>query len=163
MPRRLRFTAGLQKLIASVPPAAVLVDIHPGRGEYGQAMLDQLPEAKLTSIRKPPADALVPYRSVHGIWIADRLTALSPAQALGELNLLWGWLLPGGTAYLCVLEGEGYKLRKEQGADGATLQTYYQPPELEALIIQAGFNTLDAWREAINERPFIHLLIQRPQ
>lgn len=160
---RLRFHDGLERFCSGLPEKPVLVDVNPGRGEYSEALLHAFPQAKLSTVRKPPADIYIPYRTVHGIWISDRFISIAPRDMMNELNLFWEWLVPGGIAYFCVLEGEGYKLLQGQGSAARVLQTYYQPQDLEQMVAQAGFLAKDAWRTVMNERPYIHLIIQRPE
>lgn len=162
----LRFQRGLEQFCSALPDKPVVVDVNPGRGEYTDAVLGRYPQAKITAARRAPDDIHLPYRTAHGVWISDRFVAMTPKQALSELNMVWEWLVPGGVVYFCVLEGEGYKLLKEEGtgiAGPTTLQTYYQPHELEELAAKAGFIVKDAWRAAVSDRPFIHVLAQRPE
>jgi hypothetical protein len=162
----LRFQRGLDQFCSALPDNPTMVDVNPGRGEYTDAVLGQRPQAKIISVRRSPDEIHVPYRSVHGVWISDRFVAMTSKQALSELNLFWEWLIPGGNIYFCVLEGEGYKLLRKGGTGQSgltTLQTYYQPHELEELAAKAGFIVKDAWRAAVSDRPFIHVMAQRPE
>lgn len=138
--------------------------MQPGRGEYAREITSRFPETIVTAARSRLDDILIPYRTVHAIWIADRFISLTQAEAFTELNTCWDWLLPEGVAYLCVMEGEGNKILKDAASreGSAKLITYYQPAELENLLSQASFRVLDAWRELIAEKPYIHVLIQRP-
>jgi hypothetical protein len=105
----------------------------------------------------------LPYRTMSGIWIKDKLISKSKDAIIEYLSQFVDWLEVEGVMHFCLPEGEGYKLVEEHLPTGIhkTKQYFYSPVEVEKVIQLAGAQTVDAWYEQQGGKNWIHVIAKR--
>ena len=106
----------------------------------------------------------LPYRTFNGIWAADSLIGIARDQLSIHVSQFVDWLKVGGVLSFCMLEGEGYKVIKEQSPLGGVIEkklVYYLPSQIENLLYSVGCPATEAWYESHGNRRFIQVLAKR--
>jgi hypothetical protein len=172
----LKYAQGLDLFLQHLPEEAFVVEIACGNSNYTKAFAQSgadvyviadsdeswmggNPYAKEVS-HKPFFQQLIPYRSVHGIWLQKFLSQIEKKAVQDYLHTMHDWLAPEGILSLSVLEGEGHKVITRHDVSGpvTVLQVYYTVEELNDLLILCDFEIIHAWRELESDHYLIHVL-----
>jgi len=177
--KQLRYAQGLDRFCKLLPFNAHVVDISNGHGVYANrfaeneyrvtvvqsdpdcAIIDEGERIKV--VRRPLDLVIMPFRTIAGIWAEKRLGCLSKDKLNVFLGQFIDWLQIGGIIYFVVAEGEGYKLTTERGLAGQKhkLVVYHTPEEIEIILQNFQYKTVDAWYENESDRRWIHVIAKR--
>lgn len=114
-------------------------------------------------LNKEPMEAVLPFRSFSGLWIADSLTGMPKDLLPSAISQCVDWLTIRGVLYLCMFEGDGEKVMQLQLPTGIETKriVYYQPEEIDQILNYFECPAIDAWYENNLDRRWIHILAQR--
>lgn len=176
--RQLYFEKALKLFLPHIPNASKVVDIDPKQGIYcrefarsGFEVTGIQPEEQpfidnpfvKEMLHKRVEDVLLPYKSIGAVWAHQTLNGLPKDRCRRRLSLFYDWLAKNGVLYFGLLEGEGSKLVKEQNVTGivSKLVIYYNPQEIEEMLSEIGYETVEAWREFQQDRNWIHVIARK--
>lgn len=158
-------------------PGARVLDVGCGTGRDTAWLAEQgfaatgvdlsggmLHEARRRGVTAPLAQAdmrYLPFRkgSYRGLWVCASLLHIPKAQAGAVLRELERVVHPGHV-YIAVKRGTGEAWVEDEGG-GRRFFAYYDPDELRALVVQAGFAVLSCWEAEDRfgrSRPWINVL-----
>jgi ubiquinone/menaquinone biosynthesis C-methylase UbiE len=168
------------RFLSYLPPAARVLDVGCGPGyhmawmeaqgfhvtgiDLSNEMLNQarlhvrgeLMQMDMCWLTLPPA-------SFEGIWCCASFFHLPKNQALTALSQMQRVLIPGGMLYLSILEGQDETWKEEARFAGVLrFFAHYTPPEIEALLTQAGFSVVERWRDvADSAHTWLNFLVRK--
>jgi SAM-dependent methyltransferase len=151
----------MARFTGHLAPGARVLDVGCGTGrdtawlaEQGYAAMGvdlsggMLHEARRRGVTAPLVQAdmrYLPFRkgSYRGLWVCASLLHIPKAQAGAVLRDLERVVHPGHV-YIAVKRGAGEAWAEDEGG-GRRFFAYYDPDELHALVVQAGFAVLSRW------------------
>ncbi|HEY76099.1 MAG TPA: class I SAM-dependent methyltransferase [Thermoflexia bacterium] len=151
----------LDRFVALVGGEGWVVDVGCGPGQYARAlmarglrvigldlsagMLAQAAAAGTKNLLRADMRRLpLPTGSIDGCFVCASLLHLPRAEVPATLTELHRVLRPGGVIYVALKEGTGEEW-VDAGRAGLRFFVYYQVPEVDRMLAEAGFVLIDGW------------------
>jgi 2-polyprenyl-3-methyl-5-hydroxy-6-metoxy-1,4-benzoquinol methylase len=167
--------------LSTLHEKARIVDVACGRGEDSRAFFnagfsviafDEFAGNVMTAQELVPEahvfpgtikTVTFPFRTIDGVWLHRALKDIPRQELPAAISKCFDWLKPKGTLFFSVLAGEGEKVMREQTISGekVTYQTYYQPEQLNHILITLEFEPLNAWFTQELGKKWINVLAKK--
>jgi ubiquinone/menaquinone biosynthesis C-methylase UbiE len=101
-----------------------------------------------------------PERSFEGVWCCSSLLHVPQAQAQEALRHMRRVLVPGGMFFLSLLEGDGeaWEAEASEFADVQRLFVHYPLKAARASLSQAGFVSVEQYRDIAGKHTWLNFL-----
>jgi SAM-dependent methyltransferase len=168
----------LERFVALAPSGGTVLDVGCGPGFDGAALrergmrvvgLDRSPGMLAAGRRHFPGSYVLgdmrflPFGGAFdGLWVNASMLHIERGDVEETLDGFWRVLRPGGVLYLSLKKGSGSGWL-ESGYGGQTQRffTFWEPDELDAILDQVGFTSLEGWENKGESAHWLNRLLRK--
>lgn len=168
----------MERFVALVPRGGSVLDVGCGPGfdaaalrEHGLRVvgLDRSAGMLAAGRRHFPGRYVLgdmrflPFRlAFDGLWVNASMLHIERGDVKGTLAGFWRVLKPGGIVYLSLKKGSGSGwLESGYGSQRQRFFTFWEPDELDVVLRQSGFMTLEGWENEGESAHWLNRLLQK--